>query len=117
MDEVKRSVNIIGVPARLIVRPWLVGPREEYRSVQDAADLDRERGDPADVNHCPLCNDYFGPEAFARHAQSCINANAPRWERNRDTEPVYAGDGGRTDNGGDQKRFRPKLFGPTGDAL
>lgn len=102
-----RSASIQGVPARALVKPIFVGAEHEYRSVKEAADVDRELANPADMNHCPLCNDYFGAEAFKAHAQSCINANVPRWERQRDREPIYAGP---SKNGG-AKRFRPRLFG------
>lgn len=103
-----RSANVIGVPAVAVIRPLLVGPKEEYRSVKEAEDIDRERSQPADVNHCPLCNEYFGPAAFLAHAQDCINTRAPKWERQRDREPIY---NGPSKNGG-LKRFGKRLTVP-----
>ena len=85
--EVVRNAIIKGAPAKAVVRPLLYGPGHEYRSVKEAADVDREKEDPADVHCCPLCNEYFGPRAFEAHAPECIRIRAPRWERQQDTDP------------------------------
>lgn len=69
---------------------------QEFTTVQSAADADRALGDPGNTQHCGLCNEFFGTQAFIRHAPSCIRANAPKFEANRDRIPPYA----------DQKRFR-----------
>lgn len=102
-----RSALIQGATAVWGVRP----PREgdELMSVKHAEDAARALGDAGNEHFCPLCNQYFATIPFMQHAQSCINANAPRWERMRDREPVYHGE---SLNGG-QKRFRPRLFGAT----
>ena len=73
VDYPVRTVRVEGAVARAFQ-----GAPPEYRTVREAADVDRERQAPADSNHCPLCNEYFGPEAFVAHAQDCINARAPR---------------------------------------
>lgn len=105
-----RSITIAGAPAVAIVTVRAIRPEDEIRSVSSAEDIDRERQNPAEANHCPLCNEVFGPVAFAAHAQDCINTRAPRWERQRDVEPTYHGP---SFNGG-AKRFRPRIFGPNG---
>lgn len=76
MTEI-RSVVIRGVPASGKA-PSPIDTTTEFRTVKEAMDADRERGNPADHHHCPLCNDYFGWEAFKAHAQQCIDARAPR---------------------------------------
>ncbi len=76
----RRSVNIQGIPAGGMAMNRL-GPIDitpEFRTVKEATDIDRERGNPAEQHHCPLCNEYFGWEAFKSHASQCINARAPR---------------------------------------
>lgn len=84
-----RSVTIEGAVARARVlgadrppvEPTRLGPIDttpQFRSVRDASDVDREVGNPADQHCCPLCEEYFGWEAFKAHAQQCINARAPR---------------------------------------
>ena len=50
----------------------------EPMSVQDAEAIDKALGDPENSHHCPLCNNFFGTEAFIRHAPGCIKARAPR---------------------------------------
>lgn len=50
----------------------------EFRSVKNAEEADKEIGNPGDQHHCPLCNEYFGWEAFKAHAPQCIEARAPR---------------------------------------
>lgn len=105
-----RSVAVQGVPAVAVVSAHALRPGDEIRAVKDAGDADRERQSPADSNHCPLCNQVFGPVAFAAHAQDCINARAGRWEKQRDRQPIY---NGPSKNGGAKKRFRPLLFGRT----
>jgi hypothetical protein len=100
-----RSVRIYGVPAVMGVR----APKfDEMITVKGAEDASRALGDAGNEQHCPLCNQYFSTIPFMAHAQSCINANAPRWERMRDREPVY-----KLTKNGEQKRFRPRLFGAT----
>jgi len=84
----RRDVRIIGAIARANVRierpiaaPRNVGPIDvtpKFRVVKDAVDVDKELGNPGDQHHCPLCNEYFGWEAFKAHAPQCINARAPR---------------------------------------
>lgn len=81
-----RSVRIEGVPARAMAErapspPRRIGPIDitpQFRVVKDAADMDRELGNPGDSHHCPLCEEFFGWEAFKAHAPRCIEARAPR---------------------------------------
>lgn len=94
MDDINaghpfREVNIQGVPATARISraaapfhpPVMLGPIDatpQFRSVKDAEDADREVGNPAEAHNCPLCNEYFGWEAFKAHAPQCIMARAPR---------------------------------------
>ena len=50
----------------------------QFRFVRDAVEADKELHTPGDSHHCPLCNEYFGWEAFKAHAPQCIDARAPR---------------------------------------
>lgn len=99
-----RDVLIEGAPANLFNRA-----PQEFTSVHDAESADRALGDPGNTQHCPLCNHYFGTEAFVAHAPGCIRARAGVWERQRDEEPPYAA----------QKRFGQRTivsgFGPAGE--
>lgn len=96
-----RSVLIEGVMAKV----WARAPKldDELMTVTDAESADKALGDPGNTQHCPLCNQYYGTVAFKAHAQSCINANASRWERSLEDEPSYIKTSG--------KSFRAKLFG------
>ena len=84
-----RSVHIVGATAfaRVVAdAPPVAAPRHlgpiditpQFRFVKDAADIDRELGNPGDSHCCPLCEEYFGWEAFKAHAPQCIEARAPR---------------------------------------
>ena len=113
--HIKRSANVLGVPASLILRPVRHGPADDFRTVASAADVDREIRHPAKLNHCPLCDGVFGPEAFWRHAQTCLNAYAPAWERQQEDEPIYHGDAGvKSTYDGKPRRFRGVVFGGAG---
>lgn len=90
-----RAVVIQGAQAALFAR----SPKE-FTTVKSAEDADRALGDPGNTQHCPLCNNFMGTFEFMRHAQSCIDANAPAWERHRDREPGYR----------DQKRFNNRTI-------
>jgi hypothetical protein len=92
-----RVARIEGAVARAFQRA-----PQEFTSVTDAAEADKALGDPENAHHCPLCNNFFGSEAFKRHAPTCIKAYAPGWERQRDREPPYS----------KVKQFRGRLFGP-----
>ena len=72
-----RSAWIDGVPAQAIVFARAPLPHE-MMSVKDAVDIDRAMGDPDNAHCCPLCNEYFGTEAFRQHAPACIDARVPR---------------------------------------
>jgi len=84
----RRDVNIRGVPARAhiagpapVAAPRRIGPIDitpQFRTVKDAADMEREMGGPGDCHVCPLCDSHFGWEAFKVHAPACIVAHAPR---------------------------------------
>lgn len=94
-----------GHPFRLVViegacaNIWARAPHE-FTTVTGAADFDRALGDPGNTQHCGLCNDFFGTEAFVRHAPSCVRAYTARLEAQRDREPIWWA----------KKRFR-SLFG------
>ena len=68
-------MNIQGVPAQALAGGKITS---EFRSVREAEDVDRELGNPGDQHHCPLCEEYFGWEAFKAHAAQCIDVRAPR---------------------------------------
>lgn len=91
-----RSVNIQGVPAVA----WARAPHGEIMTVGDAVAADKALGDADNLNICPLCHEGFGPRAFKAHAQACINARVPAWERMRARMPRYF----------NQKRFSSRLF-------
>lgn len=67
-----RSVLIKGATAKAVVGALRAGEATSFRTVREAADVDKEMGNPADEHHCPLCNDFFGWEAFKAHAPQCI---------------------------------------------
>lgn len=74
----KLSTNIRGATARalgFIQRP----PDQQFiMPVRDAIEIDKALSDPGNTQHCPLCDDFFGTEAFIAHAQQCIDIHAPR---------------------------------------
>lgn len=87
MEHPYREVRIDGAVARASVamparvQPRNIGPLDitpKFRTVREASDIDRELGNPGDQHHCPLCEEYFGWEAFKAHAPQCIAARAPR---------------------------------------
>ena len=90
MDHPKRMVVIQGAAARAFQR----APKE-FRTVSEAGDADAALGDDGNEHHCPLCNEFFGTQAFKRHAASCIKTRAPAWERQRDRAPGYMVNEGR----------------------
>lgn len=88
-DHPRRDVYIVGATARAYIgnterrefAPRRLGPFDatpQFRVVKDADDIDREIGNPGDSHHCPLCNEFFGWEAFKAHAPACIEIRAPR---------------------------------------
>lgn len=100
MNDSQHPVRMVRIEAAA-ARAFQRAPRE-FTSVQSAEDADRALGDDGNEHHCPLCNQFYGTQAFKRHAPSCIKANAPRWERQRDLEPPYA----------NIKRFGKRLIVP-----
>lgn len=97
-----RNAIIHAKPAVLVFNHL---PEGEITTVQDAEAADRALADEGNTHHCPLCNQFYGTIAFKAHAPSCIQANAPRWERQRDEEPPYAA----------KKRFGRRLIVPGAD--
>jgi hypothetical protein len=101
-----RDALIHGAPAALFSR---APNADDFMSVRDAEAADRALGDPGNTQHCPLCNEFLGTEAFRKHAPACILARAGVWERQRDEEPPYAA----------QKRFGKRTivsgFDPSGE--
>jgi hypothetical protein len=93
-----RMVRVEGEAARAFQRA-----PQEFTTVTSAAQADTVLGDPGNTHHCPLCAGFFGAEAFKRHAPSCIEAYAPRWEKNRDLEPPHS----------KVKQYRARLYGST----
>jgi len=74
------EVIVQGVPAQATFSFALqqkVRPSETV-SVRSAEDADRALGDDGNEHHCPLCNEFYGTEAFKAHAPECIRVRAPR---------------------------------------
>lgn len=103
----KQSVLIQGAvaPALIGLFPKAFSPQtfakvETPEEIAKAKDY-REEGDE---HHCPFCKQYYNWADLKAHAQGCINAHAPAWERQLDEEPRH----------NSIIQFRPKVFGPTG---
>ena len=80
-----QSVKINAAVAKALER----APKE-FTTVKDAHDADIALGSADNEHCCPLCGLISGTYEFVRHAPSCIETNAPKWELQRDKEPPYA---------------------------